>query len=269
MNITYYELTNLKTLKNYVLTEPIVDTSEVVVGDKKLYIDTSYRPELFQPLIHKVISVPKKLIYGKKTEMVNIGGNRSEQKTDGSWFNYKYDEYITRKEPIPNSMPWKTDMLLKKGDIVWLGYFSILRAPAENREIVCEGKKYYLIPYQDIYLKKTDDSVTMLNGWILLAPIKMDDEAIVSRLRNLGILLPSFAKESDKFAEVRYVGLPVEEYIESHKHDTDEISVGDTVRLNWAANRRLECETHKFFSQEELIVSRRTNIAGVLRNMLF
>lgn len=268
MNLTQGELLSFVPYKNLVLCESVVSPGEVDLGGVKITIDTTFNPSMFQPIIQKVLATPKRLVYGKKQEDVNIGGNQSSQNVDGSWNNIRHEEWFKRDEPIPNSMPWKTTMQVKRDDIVWVGYFSIIKAEAEHRLIICEGKKYYLIPYQDIYLKKNGDSVTMLNGWLLLEPLKPKDEEIVQRLLDKGIVIPKFTKEGDKYAIVRYMGEPVDEYLEPTKHDTDEIALNDTVLMSWMANRRLE-QSSKFFDQKEYIVSRRTNICAILKDVLY
>ena len=268
MEISYGELLSLTPYKNCVLCESVIDPSEVDLGGVKLTIDTTFNPSMFQPIIQKVIATPKSLIYGKQTEAVNIGGNQSSQNVDGSWKNERREEWVQREEPIANSMPWKTTMQLKRGDVIWVGYFSIIKAEAEHRLILCEGRKYYLIPYQDIYLKKNGSGVTMLNGWLLLEPLVEKDAEIIQRLKDKGIVIPKYHKEGDKYAIVRYIGEPVDEYLEPSKYDTDEISLNDTVLMAWTANRRLE-QSSKFFDQKEYIVSRRTSICAVLRETLY
>jgi hypothetical protein len=262
MIVSETDIATLKMANNLVLLEPILKTDSVKFGEQEIYLDTTYNPQKHQPIVQKVIKAPKNLIFGKCTtwmenrinpEPIIPNADRIKPAT-------KIIENELVAQPLPTSLPWKTSMELKPGDLVWVDYFSLITAESRKRVLFTDTKKYYLVSYENIYCKKDGDKVTMLNGWILVEPFKEEEEALKERLHNLGIILSDYTGFPDKFATVRYIGKPVEEYFDKEMEDTDEVSVGDVVRLVWGKNRRLENECHKWFSQADLIVTRRPRL---------
>jgi hypothetical protein len=260
-----------KPMRNCVLLEPIVHHNTFVKGELKLVNPIWDKTAMEnQPVIHRVIETPKVLTYGTTKELVVV--HRHERHVDPHINNASREERQWRDIPKPNSMPWKPPekMPIKSGDIVWTGYLTIVTAEQENRVITVDGKKYYLVPFDRIYLKHTNRGIQMLNGWVLVEPIKTDDTR--DRLKKLNIIMPDVTEKPEKYGTVRHIAPPVEEYLmNEYPPDTDDISVGDVVRLKFDANPKiLGTKDNAYFNSEEpLIVTRRPYILGIMRNKIF
>ena len=270
MRLTREQLLNYVPYKNNVLTEIVFRTDVLKFAGKELWLSTEGRPGDHQPVVQKVIRTPLKLTYGK-----HLTYYQQNLEYDPELKAHRVETHTTRS-PLKNSMPWKVEMELQPGDVVWVNTMSIINAARQGRILECEDKKYYLIPYDQIYLYKRDKDTRMINGWILVEPEKTDED-IQQRIAKLGIIIPSvtITKENqrqmgviDKLAVVRYIGDPVREYIDG-RSDHDDISVGDKIIFRLPFNRRLESDMHRFFDQKELIVSRRTNIVAKVVDSLF
>jgi len=263
MDISQERIPSIRPLNNYVLVEPIVRTDEVEYKTLKLYFDNRFDRAQYQPVVCRVMACCKHIIYDpvkiRKSTPV-IDQITKQKRTDVSW------------EPrYPNTMPWKTKKKVKYDDICWINYYPIVRAEDEHDEtvIVYSGKKkYYLIHYSEIYCVKRKDDVIMLNGWILVQPIKSEKILREESLKKLGIVFPTQPKEQslDKYGIVKYIGEPIEEYEDEYfcGGDDDLVQVGDTVRFAMEYNRRLEqSPVFRWFSGDELIVTRRRNLLGI------
>ena len=147
-----------------------------------------------------------------------------------------------------------------------------------DRVIECDGVRYYLISYGDIYFRLVNGHPEMLNGWVACEPVPDEKAKLAKRLKEIGLQLPSLSindsnrremGEQDKLAVVKYIGLPVKEYLDPTVEEHDAIAVGDIVILKWAANRRLEFDAGRFFGKGELIITRRPRIVGKMSEDLF
>lgn len=138
------------------------------------------------------------------------------------------------------SMPWDTDMELQVGDIV---FFNAIES-RNSVEIVCEGKTYKLLPYQDLYCAKrlvthktpsdvlweykitgrvnlTEYEVIMLNGYVLLERVYLENVSPLAVSKDAGI---------DKTRGIiRYVGSSPKEYQRKEYSDIKDLEVGDMV----------------------------------------
>ena len=89
-------------------------------------------------------------------------------------------EVFGRVKRVPNkivfdpkssiSIPWDTDIEVEEGDIAWFGIIESNNA----LEIHCDGKRYRLIPYEDMYVARKggmDGRVVCLNGHVLLSTV--------------------------------------------------------------------------------------------------
>ncbi len=117
MELSEHEFNSIKSPFNYVVTKSIRRMDKVHLGGQKIFLDTSYAPENHQEVIHEVIQVPDRLIY-------------------------------SRKDTMPRSMQWDTDMELQVGDIVWVNYLAVIKA----HRFTYNGETYYFFPYWRIYL---------------------------------------------------------------------------------------------------------------------
>jgi len=133
-------------------------------------------------------------------------------------------------------MPWDCDMELRIGDLVWFNAMESKNAV----EIVCEGKLYKLLPYQDMYCVRRqpnpmltygflhtwewEDEVVMLNGYVLLEPLYLE---------NKSFLAVDKQGDVDKTRGiVRFVGKPNREYVRPSYVDFPELNLGDEVLLS-------------------------------------
>ena len=275
MRISREELQCYRPRNNYVLCEPILEVDKIQSGKFNLFIDPTYRPEHHQPVIQKVISTNRHLIYGRKRQLMTYEhGTKTVEYINGKknpLFNYWYESTM-EDAPIENSMPWKTDMEVREGDIIWCDFVEIFNAVKRNRVVYCEDKTYYLISYDKIYCAKSEKELKILNGWVFVEPIEYGQTKPQEIAERSGLKLVHIEKHEapeDRFGIVRFIGKPIEEYVNLDQSDTDEISVGDTILLKFKFNRRLEHQTHLIFSDKMLAVTRRPWIAGIIRDSLF
>jgi hypothetical protein len=281
IKLSLADLQKYRPCNNMVLLKPAIDTSKFKYGSVEFYSPISladgkpYDPFSTAPIVCSVINTPKKLIFGTQKTLQTFEydkemsqDERVKLMQDGKETKYTESEYV--ETMVPGSMQWKTKMEVKAGDIVWCNSNSFVIAEQYHQTIECEKTLYYLIPYSDIFLKKAGEKVVMINGYLLLSQVKERD-LIAERARKLGLSVPSMpvqhGKYNDTFARVRYIGEKVE-YIFNNKDrfDYPEIKLGDIVKLTWENNRRLEQPGHRYFSDEEFIVSRRPNITAVMSN---
>jgi hypothetical protein len=258
-------------MQNYVLTTTVYATDKIKLGYLELYQDTRFNPELHQPIVQRVVSIPKRLYYGKEQRFITL------DKGFDPGINHNREETISINPPVRNSMPWKTTLDIKKDDTVYVDSFTLVTAEQGNRVFTVGKTVYYLVKYEDIYFKLVNGEPIMLNGWVMCEPITSEDNTIMKHLKEIGFIFPGIKIDNDnrkkysggdKLAKVRYIGPPVDEYIdETEVHD--EISVNDIVILKWTANRRLELYGNRFFGNTELVVTRRERVVGKFTESLF
>jgi hypothetical protein len=268
---TSWQVHRFNPMQNYVMTTPVYQTDVVKIGQLELYQDTTYNPALHQPIVQRVISVPKNLIYGRMRVYVEL---------DKGWddiLRHNRTEMAAIDRPVPNCMPWRTTMDLRRDDMVYVDSFSLATADKENRCIRCDGQKFYLIPYDCVYFKIVDGRPEMINGWILVEPVDAPEDPTVTALKKSGLEFPGITITNDnrremgvvdKLGIIRHIGPPVDEYIDDIE-EIDDVNTGDVVVFKWGHNRRLESASHRFFGQTDLIVTRRPRLVGVMREDLF
>jgi hypothetical protein len=277
MRISVRELAVFKPKNNMVLCENILETDKTKLGNTEIYVDNLFRPEFHQPVVQKVIAINKHLIYGREYQLVRTEHGRKgvpEYKLGGVKnpdFNFWYETSM-EDSPVENSMPWKTDMECRVGDVIWADFVSVFNAAKRGRTLECEGRTYYLIPYNDIYCLTNDNGFKILNGWVFIEPIEYLKDKSQRMADEIGFSIVGKRKREapeDRYGIVRHIGKPVEEYLNLDQADTNEISVGDVVMMKFAFNRRLESHYHLKFSDKNLISSRRPWIAAIIRDSLF
>ena len=128
------------------------------------------------------------------------------------------------------SMPWDCNMELQVGDTV---FFNAIES-RNSVEIVCEGKTYKLLPYQDLYCAKrlgkiwrgiggatAETEVIMLNGYVLLERVYLENVSPLAVSKDAGL---------DKTRGIiRYVGSSPKEYQRKEYSDIKDLEVGDMV----------------------------------------
>lgn len=194
---------------NYVLVKPHNNFTDSNVG---LRIDKTFNPHLHAARTGVVVAVPQKLIYRH-----NLG---------------------------PDSMPWDTDMELKVGDEVTYHYLAAMTAEenTHTRYLTVGDEMYYFIKYDRIYTAKRGDNIIMLNGFILVEPVR--DLALNKFKSVLDIPL----RQDKYFGVVRYVGSKVRDYNKIYKKfhgpDRDNIQPGDVVVMDEVCDIPLEYDLH-------------------------
>ena len=276
MIITLHELRALHPTNNYVVLRPEVNTEKIQYGTVEFHAPVSsadgkpYDAFSSQPIVCSVMAVPRRLIFGTRfifwetieeldvSELQKFNIYRSRKDA-------KFSEITTTEVPIPGSMPWKTTMQLKQDDIVWVNNNALLHAEQKGLTISIDGTMYYIIKYDDIYLKKSADDVVMLNGYVL-AELVEDSPEWAKRAEKAGLVVPDNLKHeqfNDRIGVIRYIGDPVE-YMFNDRYDGPGINVCDFVYFKWKINRRLEPGQKYFAKDADLIVTRRCNILGVM-----
>ena len=262
------ELSVFKPTTNTVLLRNILPTNET--GKSKLYIAGNFHPEYHQSVVNEVVSVPKFLTYGRK-KIFNEMELYWDAKADGGIGHYRTEQVACHRTI---GMPWLTKMEVKRGDVVWVSAQTMKTLNEHGDYLLCEGEKYFIFPYHNIYLKKEGDDICMLNGWVLIEPIieKSDTEEQAERI---GLIYQDKSREhyeapKDNRGIVRYMGLPITEYEDGEAAGVDDpdIPIDSVVIMKWGINRRLEHEYHSLFSKP-YIVSRRRNICAIIQTRLY
>ena len=239
MKLSREDLAVFRPSQNKVLVRSVVQMNKIHLGGQEIIIDTTYKPEHHQEVICEVTATPKRLVFD-------------------------------RTKPVGESMEWYTPIDVKKGDIVWCNYLSVIRGK-EDFIIECEDIMYFLVDYSSIYLKKDKTDVTMLNGWILCEPVYVKPATIdvggniiaVQEMKEYDEF-EGVAKET-QFGRVKYLGKPIKEYyFNEDTFDDDFVRVNDIIMFKTPNNVRLEHDLHRHFDGTSLIVSRRSRLLGIL-----
>ena len=277
MKITLQDLQSWHPANNYVVLKPEVNTEKISHGSLQLFSPVSlpdgkpYDQFTTQPIVCSVVSVPRKLIFGKR-KMFFQTIEELDLSPQAKMLLYarrkeaKFSETTLIDAPIPGSMPHKTTCQVKQGDIVWVNNNALLHAEKQGSTVTCDGQLYYIIKYEDLYLKKSGDNVKMLNGWVLAELIEeLPDWG--KRLEKAGLIIPDTLKHeqfNDRLGIIKYIDEPVE-YLFDDRSDHPEVKVNDMVYFAWKINRRLEPGQKYFAKDTELIVTRRCNILAIMK----
>lgn len=126
----------MKLLNNLVEVKLLRDDDELLLGDKKLYVNTQVSVEEHRCLVGLVVNVPETLSFSK--------GN-----------------------PLT---PWKVPMELKPGDLVIMKRNPVSLATRDSMKIE-DGERIIYIKYFDIVAYKREGEVNVINGIVLIEPI--------------------------------------------------------------------------------------------------
>ncbi len=252
IEITKDQLRNYRPLNNMVLIKPTLGQKEVMIGDIKFQLDTSYEEEIHAPVTGTVVAVPYSIFMARKG-------------FPGMW--------------------WDVDMEIEVGDYAIYDYLQATTAldPAYAQAMTCEGELYLLIPYEGIFvvrrqrwqvdLRSIPDNMTPLetiaylkatgelppqvsekeftpperieiiipvNGFCLIEPIvETPDHPLLKNLQQL-------VGNSTEKGIVRHVskGL-IRTYLDGDgKPDTDCVKPGDVVAFDFGADLPLEYPLH-------------------------
>lgn len=153
------------------------------------------------------------------------------------------------------NMRWKTTCELQKGDHVLINYFEVQH---------CMRQDGFFFPrYQDMYLAKRGDEVIMLNGYILMDEWKKEESKKVS---DLWIPEAPENKHKNKYAIIKYIGKPNEEYDSNKVTDDIKVVVGDVVMLRKPVKqaRRTEDILHLKLFDKVYFLRQRKDIVGLV-----
>ena len=165
-----------------------------------------------------------------------------------------------------HSMPWQTQIEIESGDLVWTNPIDALNAIT----VICSGRTYKVIPYQDLYVAKRTfqrghlnihsfDQVICLNGYCLLKQIHK------SSISELDVTSEDIIDKT--IGEIAYVGSCNSQYQNPNYYDFQDLQKGDVVLFDRKTTPFL-LERQKFSSQfdrENLYwVVQRRGIAMVL-----
>lgn len=209
---------NYKMLTNRVLIEIESRFNDhIKVGDSKLYLDTSYEPERHTASKGKLVKVCKNLRFGRQM----------------------------------NDMEWQTKIEAEEGNTVYFTWMAVANAFANNEVIpdISEGKVHRaFIPafYSDLTLAVRDDKITMLNGYILVEPLTMEElpDNLSGIKTNILIVSSVRKKKSPSWGRVVQVGKPNEKYLEDVYSDNVNVAPGDIVMFFKNADVSVQFDLH-------------------------
>lgn len=138
------------------------------------------------------------------------------------------------------TMPWKTEIQIKPGMIVWFDYLDGLNASYFTAE---DGTDYALIDYQNLYVAKDGDKVTPLNGYHLF-------ERVNGGLKSNSKLILE-EKVDTNYGIVKYPAKLNDRYESEYHHDI-ELEEGDKVLFAVPYEVLLEDEIHAKFDGSKM-----------------
>jgi len=140
-------------------------------------------------------------------------------------------------QPPADKMPWRTNVQIKNGDLVWYDYLNSLNCVTYIDE---EKSEYKLIDYENCYVATDKDAnIIPLNGFTLFERVYKEqtgnfdifEEHKIDRSRGI----------------VKYVAKNNEAYELSSDEDPFDLQVGDEVKFGPVPEVMLEDEAHCHF----------------------
>jgi hypothetical protein len=164
------------------------------------------------------------------------------------------------------SMPWETDMEICEDDIIWTNTIEAMNAVT----LVCEGKIYKILPYQDIYCAKREiwvdkwkgtkkTVVVMFNGYVLCSQVHKESLSEFD--------VTSADKVDPTKGIVEFLGEPNKRYINPDSVDFVDLNKGDEVLFSKKVPPVLlerQKYASKFDSEKLYWTIQRRNINAVL-----
>ena len=231
MKLTEKELKKIVPLGNMVLIKPERESDQIITESGiKLYIDPTFDEEKHAVRYGEVMAVPDVITYG----------------------------LFSRR-----SIDWETDMELKVGDMVFINPGATIQAENFGEYIFVGEKKHYFIRYDEIYLALRKKKMIMLNGFILIKPVKE------KQVKPKKIILPDAIKKkvSEKYGIVKKVGTPNRGYYFGTKKvrgkDYEEVKEGDKIIFKKFNNIPLEYQMHSQLGEEYYRIQRKNIVARV------
>ena len=256
---------NVKPISNNVLLKVKNDNSKIrLEGGQIILLDTSFNINQHSSVVCEVVEVPSKLIFSETNQ---------------------------------NSMHWKTEMELRKGDEVIIFYMAYQNAfTSDKRCFIFEGEEYFFVRYDDIFVAKrhwTDtendvfwkanpsglekevmyrmnlvennrklSNVICLNGYILCQPLEKRIETT--------LIIPDYIKKQYdvKTMKAAYVGSPNREYLHNKVYyDDNSIEANDVIIVVRESDLPLEFVDHlSFYGKNEFFYLQRNQVHGIVKH---
>lgn len=175
--------------------------------------------------------------------------------------------YKNHKSDIENVLDYETDIDIRMGDKVFFDYLSALlslgyKANPNNEEnedtdtmfVVVNNLLFMFIDYQYLYVAIRNESIIMLNGYILVEPVE--------KVNVYSFSLPG--QMDDAYSGiVRYTGNPNKSYMNKKYSDTLDIEIGDKIIFRKYNNQLLENPIHSAFPEyHRLYKMQRRQVVG-------
>lgn len=168
------------------------------------------------------------------------------------------------------SVQFDVPMDLQEGDTVFFKYIEHFNCYKEGRVVSDEFEDTLLMGYDSLIMAVRDGRPIMLNGNILVEPIKLKtDDSGLSKRDEKGRLRPVQKKKKSKSSVgvVRYIGSVCKGYLNyPGDEDAENIQVGDVVIYDPRLGISLEHEYHRTFHVERLVRMQRKDILMVIGN---
>ncbi len=238
--------TQLQLLNNYVLILPHGSYDRVkIAGGVELAIGYNHVDRgRHYSITGKVLKLPKKLTY--HSDLLKDVMDQEE-----------------RISMVDSSLPWKTTLDLRVGDMVVYNYMQNDAALIENRIVEIEGYgDCLLLPYEEIYGYSRDGKdYTPINGFVFF---RRDIANSRENKGDLEIVLNTTDYQED-FGSVIDPGKPVPEYLDGRDFDKDpdmDLKAEDRILVKTGYGFRISYEYHEP-SLKGVEVIRRPNILAL------
>jgi hypothetical protein len=176
-------------------------------------------------------------------------------------------------------MEWQTHMELKPGDQVLYSWMAVARALSHNKTVEVDGQVYLMINYGFIFLTKRSDGIRLINGYILVSPLKDEFKT--------DLIVPDMIKNrhSGKFGIVEHISEENAFYVVGDENIaldqrttcvcTDpltvydrKISIGDRIIFDQNCDIPLETDMFETLDKTYFRMQRR-NVICIIENTCF
>jgi hypothetical protein len=222
IKLTKEQLKKIVLINDQVLVKSAIDTSlyKFKNTNTSIKLDRDFEPSMHSERVVEIVRVPEKISFSK-----DLG---------------------------TSSLPWKTKMQLKVGDIAWVKSLSMIGSEYTNLTMLIteDNQKYFLLNYEDFFVAKREGKVICLNGYVLMQP---NIEDIQEKFKN--IIVPDIYKGQGNTMswKIKFTGERNSDYKDPSKEDfKNKLSVGDNVVV-WRKRRPylMEDPIHACFNGKE------------------
>ena len=246
------EKINLKTFtleSNMILVkpDPNYDFVEALSPEGKVKIYLSYEPEddaKHVSITGKVLKVPSELKY------------YSELKTSKKGIDISPQEFESK---MRNTMPFKTEINVSEGDVVFFNHLNQIDAELEGRLVNTDEYGYcMLMPYSSLYGKKTESGFTALNGYVIF--IRDQKDATFESKSGLLVLQKSSVYGS-YYGTVVSCDKRIDDYLDKSYDCVTDIQKGDRIIINPKFGYRIAYSIHAGDMSDHEIIRRKHILA--------